>query len=184
LNLSVWPNGEPSYLARWNGSGWENVRQLPELVETNGQFSERISLDELRGAAALPVAPTIGVTVATWSGNDVNAPPDDALPDGERWAPFQIQPTTVTTTTTTTTTTTSSGGHKPRSFSLDAGQTRALAGAKPGDRVTCHGDGSVVRTTVPPKSAGTHGRSASNKALKLTVRWSHGHAAAACSAHG
>ena len=103
LNLSIWPNGEPSYLDRWSGSAWENVRQLPEVVETNGHFSERISLDELRGAAALEIAPTIEVVVATWSGNDVNAPPDDALPDGEHWASFQIQPSTTTTTTTTTT---------------------------------------------------------------------------------
>lgn len=33
LNLSIWPTFDPSYLARWGGSDWVDVRQLPELVD-------------------------------------------------------------------------------------------------------------------------------------------------------
>ena len=60
LNLSIWPTGEPSYLAHWTGSDWASVRQLPELVQTSGSFSVRLSLADLRGAAAVPVGSGIG----------------------------------------------------------------------------------------------------------------------------
>ncbi|MGH3026411.1 MAG: hypothetical protein ACRDLR_08200, partial [Gaiellaceae bacterium] len=43
LNLSIWPLGDPSYLDRWTGTDWSTVRQLPELVQTTGQFSVRLS---------------------------------------------------------------------------------------------------------------------------------------------
>ncbi len=94
LNLSIWPLGDPSYLARWTGTAWSNIRQLPELVQTSGQFSVRLSLAELQGAAAVGVAPTIGVSVGSWtvdpSGN-VAANPDDLLPDDNFWFRFPIQ---------------------------------------------------------------------------------------------
>jgi len=94
LNLSIWPNGDPSYLARWNGTEWSNVRQLPELVESQGQFSIRLSLAELQGDAVVGVAPTIGVSVGSWTTDpttgNTSANPDDLLPDNNTWFLFPI----------------------------------------------------------------------------------------------
>ena len=94
LNLSIWPTFDPSYLARWNGTAWSNVRQLPELVQTQNEFSVRLSLAELQGAAVLGVAPTIGVSAGSWTedpstGTLGNA--DDLLPDDGFWFHFSIQ---------------------------------------------------------------------------------------------
>jgi hypothetical protein len=103
LNLSVWPTGEPSYLAHWTGSNWANVRQLPELAQRNGSFSVRLSLSELRDAAAVPVATAFGVIVETGTtdsttGELVRA---DALPDDQDWIVHQIQPPAPPAATTT-----------------------------------------------------------------------------------
>jgi hypothetical protein len=94
LNLSIWPTGDPSYLAHWTGTDWANVRQLPELQQTTGQFSVRLSLAELQSAAAVGVAPTIGVSVGSWevdSNGNPAATPSDLLPDNNGWALFPIQ---------------------------------------------------------------------------------------------
>ena len=95
LNLSIWPLGDPSYLARWTGTAWSNIRQLPELVQTAGQFSVRLSLADLQGYAAVGVAPTIGVSVGSWtvdpSTGNLGANADDLLPDDGFWFLFPIQ---------------------------------------------------------------------------------------------
>ncbi|HZQ89283.1 MAG TPA: hypothetical protein VFA42_04690 [Gaiellaceae bacterium] len=95
LNLSIWPTGDPSYLARWDGTQWSNIRQLPELSQTPGQFSVRLSLAELQSAAAVGVAPTIGVSAGSWtedpSTGALEANADDLLPDDGLWFPFPIQ---------------------------------------------------------------------------------------------
>ena len=94
LNLSIWPTGDPSYLAHWNGTTWANIRQLPELVQTTNQFSIRLSLAELQSAAALGVAPTIGVSVGSWTTDpttgDPSATPSDLLPNNNAWFLFPI----------------------------------------------------------------------------------------------
>jgi hypothetical protein len=111
LNLSLWPTGEPSYLARWNGSDWSTVRQLPEVVQGNGSASVRLGLGELRDAAGVPIGSSIGVFVVTATYSGTNQPTEvDALPDDHSWIQHQIQPpappaTTTTAATTTTTTT-------------------------------------------------------------------------------
>lgn len=95
LNLSIWPTMDPSYLARWNGSDWTNIRQLPELAQTPGRFSVRLSLAELQSAAVLGVAPTIGVSVGSWtedhSTGKLGANADDVLPNDGTWLLFPIQ---------------------------------------------------------------------------------------------
>ena len=95
LNLSIWPTGDPSYLARWSGTAWSNIRQLPELVQTAGQFSIRLSLAELQGAGAVGVAPAISIAIGTWMTDPVTgaagANPDDLLPDGKTAVLFPIQ---------------------------------------------------------------------------------------------
>jgi hypothetical protein len=101
LNLSIWPFGDPSYLARWTGSGWEDIRQLPELALANGSFSVRLSLADLAGAAAVPVAASVGVAVAAWSSDPGNTAPNDSLPDGRLWSQHQIAAPPAPPTTTT-----------------------------------------------------------------------------------
>lgn len=95
LNLSIWPTGDPSYLARWTGTDWSNVRQLPELSQTPGQFSVRLSLAVLQSAAAVGVAPTIGVSSGSWnedpSTGQLEPNADDLLPDDGLWLAFPIQ---------------------------------------------------------------------------------------------
>lgn len=94
LNLSIWPTGDPSYLAHWTGTDWANIRQLPELVQTTGQFSVRLSLAELQSASAIGVAPTIGVFVGSWevdSNGNPAATASDLLPDNGGFAQFPIQ---------------------------------------------------------------------------------------------
>ncbi len=108
LNLSMWPSFSPSYLARAVGSGWTNIRQLPELVQAPGSLSVRLSLVELRGDAAVPVAPTIQVWVGSWGGDAAGSgPAEDWLPDNNSVALSINGPTAATTTTTATTTTAS-----------------------------------------------------------------------------
>jgi hypothetical protein len=67
LNLSLWPSNDPSYLDRWDGTKWADIRQLPELVEHDGTYSVRLSLGELRDAAAVPISPTISLLVGSWT---------------------------------------------------------------------------------------------------------------------
>jgi hypothetical protein len=105
LNFSIWPFGDPSYLAHWTGSDWAPVRQLPELVQANGSFSIRLSLTDLGEAAAVPAAPTIGLGVAAYSGNPATTKANDWLPDNQRWIQYQIAPPTTATTPTTASTT-------------------------------------------------------------------------------
>jgi hypothetical protein len=109
LNLSIWPTLDPSYLARWTGTTWENIRQLPELVQTDGAFSVRLRLDELQGAAAVSVAPAIGVAVGSWGVDPTTGTPhtnaDDWLPSASGWVQHLIQTPAATTTVSTTTTT-------------------------------------------------------------------------------
>lgn len=95
LNLSIWPNGTPSYLDRWTGSDWADVRQLPELVQTEGQFSVRLSLQELRSAAGVDYGTTIGAVVGAWTTDpatqELRTEADDWLPDSRSWIQHQIQ---------------------------------------------------------------------------------------------
>jgi len=111
LNLSIWPTLDPSYLARSTGTDWTVVRQLPELVQTPGSISVRLSLDELRDAAGVPVAPDINVSAGSWTADPatgaIPATPNDLVPNGNAWLQHEIakpQPATTTTTTTTTAT--------------------------------------------------------------------------------
>ncbi len=109
LNLSIWPELDPSYLARRTGTGWEDIRQLPELVQGNGSFSIRLRLDELQGAAAVAVAPAIGVGVGSWGADPAtgmtHTKADDVLPSDGSWAQHQIEKPAATTTVPTTTAT-------------------------------------------------------------------------------
>ncbi len=110
VNLSIWPSFQPSYLAKWNGSGWSNIRQLPELVQASGSISERVSLSELQSDANVPVGPTIGVAVASWtedSSGSISGPPNDALPSATGWVQHSINAPAAAATTQTTSTTTS-----------------------------------------------------------------------------
>jgi hypothetical protein len=106
LNLSIWPNGDPSYLGRWNGTTWTDVRQLPELVESSGSFSVRLSLQELQGAAVAAVGQAIGVSVGSWTVDDATGTPhssaDDWLPSDQSWIQHRIAGPAATTTVTTT----------------------------------------------------------------------------------
>jgi hypothetical protein len=108
LNLSIWPTLDPSYLARRSGTAWTDIRQLPELMQADGSFSIRLSLDELQGDAAVPVAPAIGVAVGSWTDDPATGQPrataDDWLPSDLSWVQHQIEKPVVTTTVPTTTT--------------------------------------------------------------------------------
>jgi hypothetical protein len=107
VNLSIWPTGLPSYLDHWTGTEWVDVRQLPELVQTDGAFSVRLDLAELRGAAAVPVGSSIGVAVGAWTVDSTTGNPrpnaDDWLPDDRSWIQHQIAPPAAPPPTTTTT---------------------------------------------------------------------------------
>jgi hypothetical protein len=108
LNLSLWPNGEPSFLARWTGSDWVNVRQLPELARASGSMSARLRLGELQDAAGVPTAASIGVAVvsAVFDQQAGGTPSiADSLPDDQNtWIQHRIQAPQTTTPTTTATT--------------------------------------------------------------------------------
>jgi len=117
LNFSIWPFGDPSYLAHWTGSDWAAVRQLPELIQANGSFSIRLSLTDLGEAAAVPAASTIGVAVAAYSNNAATTKANDWLPDNQRWIQHQIAPPTTTTTPTTASTTTTTAFSPPQPVS-------------------------------------------------------------------
>jgi len=104
VNLSIWPTGIPSYLARRDGSGWTNVRQLPELVQIDGSFSVRLTLADLRGAAAVDPGSSIGVLVGAWTTNPDRPNADDWLPDSQRWVLHQLAPPAAPPPSTTTTT--------------------------------------------------------------------------------
>jgi hypothetical protein len=125
LNLSIWPFGEPSYLARWTGSDWVDVRQLSELVEINGSFSVRISLASLRDAAGVPIGSATGVAVAAWPSGSGTAATDanDWLPDDRLWVQHQVQPPAPTPPPTTTTTTTTPPAGGPPTSKITLGET-------------------------------------------------------------
>jgi hypothetical protein len=112
LNLSIWESFDPSYLARWTGSGWFDIRQLPELVQSPGSISVRLALSELRGDGAVPVAPKIQVAVssatADSSGNVSDSDVNDWLPSATSWVDHTVNPAVPGTTTTTASTTTTS----------------------------------------------------------------------------
>jgi len=118
LNLSIWPTGDPSYLSHWTGSDWAVVRQLPEVAQTSGSFSVRLSLADLRGAAAVPVAPSIGVLVAAWTSDPATTSANDWLPDSRIWIQHQIAPPAAPPPTTTSTTTTTTPSPPPRAAGL------------------------------------------------------------------
>jgi hypothetical protein len=84
LNLSVWPDGTPSYLARWTGTDWANVRQLMEFVQASGSISVRLSLAELRSGAGVAIGSALGVGVRTGTVRDPatgKVDNDDSLPN-------------------------------------------------------------------------------------------------------
>jgi hypothetical protein len=104
LNLSVWPSFDPSYLSHWGGSDWIDVRQLPELVQSQGSISIRLNLAELRSDAGVPVGSTIGVSVDSYTAdtNDVvPQTPDDRIP-ATGYSHFAINPPAAGAGTTTT----------------------------------------------------------------------------------
>jgi hypothetical protein len=106
LNLSIWPSGQPSYLARAAGTSWTNIRQLPELAITSGSFSVTLALSELQGAAAVPVAPVIQFSVGTWPNTNLSpsgADASDWLPSATSWSDHSVNAPAANTTTTTQT---------------------------------------------------------------------------------
>ena len=118
LNLSVWPSFAPSYLDRWNGTAWIDIRQLPELVQAAGSISVRLALSDLQGAGAVPVAPVIQAAVGSWqadSSGNLAANASDFLPSATSWSDFSIKPVAVTQTTTAPAATTPTTGSAPRS---------------------------------------------------------------------
>jgi hypothetical protein len=105
LNFSLWPSGSVSYLAKWNGSSWDTVRQLPEAIQGQGSYSVRLPLGVLRDSAGVPPAAHIGVLVGSYTFTGASATfssaPADWLPDSR----IMIQqPTTAAAATTTTST--------------------------------------------------------------------------------
>jgi len=108
LNLSIWPTFDPSYLAHWTGSDWADVRQLPELVQTKGGFSVRLSLNDLQGAAGMQAGSAIGVAAGSWTEDPATSKlrtaADDLLPDSGSLAQHQMTKPAATTTAHTTTT--------------------------------------------------------------------------------
>ena len=115
LNLSVWPSFAPSYLDRWTGSTWIDIRQLPELVQSSGSISVRLALTDLQGAAAVPVAPVIQVAVGSWqadSSGNLAASASDWIPSATSWVDHSVKTAPATTTTTRPPNTTTAGGPK------------------------------------------------------------------------
>jgi hypothetical protein len=113
LNLSIWQSFEPSYLDRASGSDWVDIRQLPELVQTSGSVSVRLSLSELQSDGAVPVAPTIQVAVGSWTedaNGNVPQAANDWIPSATTWFDHSVKPAATTGTTTTGSTTTRSSG--------------------------------------------------------------------------
>jgi hypothetical protein len=104
LNLSIWPSFDPSYLARWTGTAYQNIRQLPELVQSPGSVSVRLNLSELRSDAAVPIGSDVNVAVASYtedSTGQISGAADDWLPSATGWVDHPIQKPTTTTTSTT-----------------------------------------------------------------------------------
>jgi hypothetical protein len=131
LNFSVWESFEPSYLARWTGSDWANIRQLPELGETAGAISVRVSLSELQSDAGVVVAPVIQLSAGTWTEDSNGVVPsaaDDWVPSATSWADFGIKPssTPVPTTTPRTTPPTATAAAAPVANSV-SGKTKLVA---------------------------------------------------------
>ena len=135
LNLSIWPTLDPSYLAHWTGSDWADVRQLPELAQTTGGFSVRLSLNDLQAAAGMQAASAIGVAAGSWTEDPATSKlrmsADDLLPDGGSFAQHQMTKPAATTTTSTT---------------APAGSAHGYLAAR------CNGH-SIVATAVPPKGS-------------------------------
>jgi hypothetical protein len=106
LNLSIWSSFDPSYLSRWNGTAYQVIRQLPELTQSAGSVSVRLSLGELQSDGAVPIGSDINVSVASLTedsnGKVSDTAADDRLPNLNTWVDHSIQKTTSTTTTTTT----------------------------------------------------------------------------------
>lgn len=96
LNLSLWAIGAPSYLDRWNGTGWDDVRQLAEAVQADGSVTIRLALSELRGAAGVPYGSRIGVAVASYTADPATGklrdPADDVVPNSGSWFIHEIAP--------------------------------------------------------------------------------------------
>jgi hypothetical protein len=160
LNLSIWPTGDPSYLAGWNGSTWVVQRQLPELSEYNGGFSVRLHVSDLTGAAQLPIAPYIGVVVGAWSNDgstgNLRSNADDLLPDNQHWIQHAIAAPPTTSTQPTTTqpmTTEATPPPAPPKLALTCVAGRMLhAGLAPGSAsilsVSFYANGSLKKKTV------------------------------------
>jgi hypothetical protein len=136
LNLSIWPTLDPSYLARRSGTGWEDIRQLPELVQGNGSFSVRLGLDELQGAGAVPLAPAIGVAVGSWTDDPATGQPrataSDWLPSDLTWVQHRIEKPVATTTVPTTTATPPPPPPAPPSLALKCVRHALIATVTPG----------------------------------------------------
>ena len=182
LNLSIWPFGDPSYLARWTGTDWATVRQLPELVEGSGSFSVRLSLSELQGDAAVPVASTIGVVVGAWPSGAGTAATDanDWLPDSRTWIQHEIQPpaTTATTPTTTGRSTTPPPAASRLTVACTNGGLRATVTPAKGSKVlsvSFYANGKLVlRDTKAPYVATIKTKSGSRITIKAVIARQHG----------
>jgi hypothetical protein len=95
LNMALWPTGVESYLSKWNGSDFDVVRQLPELVQTDGSFSIRLALSALRDAAGVPFGSRIGLVVGAWTtdpatGTLRSSPADFLSGPGSTWIQYLI----------------------------------------------------------------------------------------------
>lgn len=106
LNFSLWPSGSVSYLAKWNGSSWDTVRQLPEAIQAQGSYSVRLPFSVLRDSAGVPPAAHIGIIVGSYTFTGASATfsssPSDWLPNSR----IMIQqPTTAPAPTTAPVTT-------------------------------------------------------------------------------
>jgi hypothetical protein len=122
LNLSIWPSFDPSYLARWNGTAYQNIRQLPELMQNAGSVSVRLSLGELQSDGAVPIGSDINVAVgsyATSPGTQISGAtaPSDWLPTLNQWVDHPIQKPTTTTTSTTKSPASQPSGASPQASS-------------------------------------------------------------------
>jgi Bacterial Ig domain len=179
LNLSIWPTFNPSYLARWTGTSWQDIRQLAELVQTDGGFSVRLRLDELQGAAGVSIAPAIDVAVGSWGVDPTTGTPhtnaDDWLPSATGWVRHLIQMPAATTTVSSTTTTTSTRPALPTLALKCVGHaltaTVSPAGGSSVASVAFYVNGKLITTVrKPPYVATIPTKGLASVAVSATVR--------------
>jgi len=176
LNLSIWPLMDPSYLARWDGTKWSNIRELPELSQTPGQFSVRLSLAELQSAAAVGVAPTIGVSAGSWtedpSTGQLEPNADDLLPDDGLWLSFPIRKPAPAPPSPP-------AKPSPARLTVECVDHKLTARVTPGNgstvsSVSFSSNGTVHRTTQPPYVSTIATKGKAVVTIAVTVRTASG----------